>query len=288
MDRTSGFNTNNGNTPLMIIRRTIGLLVLVFALLIFAGCMQPDKTIVQAPVNTGMNNTPVPVFIPSPTVTGQADVITTPVTLPSVTAPAGQATPPALPAGNLEPGAFVRYTGTEYSIDYPAAWSTNSTILPLREYRHLPYECSVTFAYNLDQELRMYYSRDGSTLFYSGIVNTDRDIWPRNRGGAVAYEDIVNSVLGYPEYCANYKGNEAFTIGGISQVPLEGVTYTGVRADFARINATGFTVGTGTAYVVTGKSHSGVFTFYSTSMDADAQANLSENMFDSLHLDPEF
>jgi hypothetical protein len=133
----------------------------------------------------------------------------------------------------------------------------------------------------------MYYSRDGSTLFYSGIVNTDRDIWPR-RGDAVVYEDIINSVLGYPEYCANYEGNEAFTIGGISQVPLEGVTYTGVRADFARINATGFTVGTGTAYVVTGKSHSGVFTFYSTSMDADAQANLSEYMFDRLKLDPGF
>jgi hypothetical protein len=133
----------------------------------------------------------------------------------------------------------------------------------------------------------MYYSRDGSTLFYSGIVNSDRDIWPR-RGNAVAYDDIINSVLGYPEYCANYEGNEAFTINGISQVPLEGVTYTGVRADFARINATGFKVGTGTAYVVTGKSHSAVFTFYSTSMDADAQANLSEYMFDRLKLDPGF
>jgi hypothetical protein len=181
----------------------------------------------------------------------------------------------------------VRYTGADYSIDYPAAWSTNSTILPLREYRYLPPECSVTFAYNLDQELRMYYSRDGSTLFYSGIVTTDRDIWPRN-GDQVVYVDIINSVLGYPEYCANYEGNEAFTIGGISQVPLEGVSYTGVRADFARINATGFTVGTGTAYVVTGKSHSGVFTFYSTSMDADTQAHLSEYIFNSLRLDPGF
>jgi hypothetical protein len=133
----------------------------------------------------------------------------------------------------------------------------------------------------------MYYSRDGSTIFYSGIVNTDRDIWPR-RGNAVVYADIINSVIGYPEYCANYEGNEAFTINGISQVPLEGVMYTGVRADFARINATGFTVGTGTAYIVTGKSHSGVFTFYSTSMDADTQANLSEYMFDHLKLDSGF
>ncbi|MHB8052549.1 MAG: hypothetical protein ACYDEZ_04565 [Methanoregula sp.] len=270
----------------MIIRGTIGVLVLVLALLACSGCLQPDKTMEQVPVNTSVNSTSVPVFVPAPTVTGQTGTIPAPVTIVATTGPAGQATLPALPAGNPEPGVFVRYTGADYSIDYPAAWSTNSTILPLREYRYLPPECSVTFAYNLDQELRMYYSRDGSTLFYSGIVNTDRDIWPRN-GDQVVYVDIINSVLGYPEYCANYEGNEAFTIGGISQVPLEGVSYTGVRADFARINATGFTVGTGTAYVVTGKNHSGVFTFYSTSMD-DTQANLSEYIFNSLHLDPGF
>jgi hypothetical protein len=133
----------------------------------------------------------------------------------------------------------------------------------------------------------MFYSHNGSTLFYSEIVNTQQDIWPRS-GDQVVYIDIINSVLGYPEYCANYEGNEAFTIGGISQVPLAGVSYTGVRADFARINATGFTVGTGSAYIVTGKNHSGVFTFYSTSLDADAEANLSEYMFDSLKLEPDF
>jgi hypothetical protein len=268
-------------------RGTIGAVVLVLALLAFAGCMQPDKTIEQVPVNTSVNSTSVPASVPAQTITGQTDGITTPVTLPSATGPAGQATTPAIPAGNPESGGFARYTGTNYSIDYPAAWSTNSTILPLREYRHLPPQCSVTFAYNLDQELRMYYSHNGSTLFYSDIVNTQQDIWPRN-GDQVVYIDIINSVLGYPAYCANYEGNEAFTIGGISQVPLAGVSYTGVRADFARINATGFTVGTGSAYIVTGKNHSGVFTFYSTSLDADAQANLSEYMFDSLKLDPDF
>ena len=287
MNQTPSFNANNGNILLMITHGTIGVLVLVLALLACSGCTQPDKTMVQVPVNTGMNSTSAPVFTPSSALTGQTGTIPAPVTIVATTGPAGQATPPALPAGNPESGVFVRYTGTDYSIDYPAAWSTNNTILPLREYRHLPPECSVTFAYNLDQELRMYYSRDGSTLFYSGIVNTDRDIWPRS-GDQVVYADIINSVLGYPEYCANYEGNEAFTINGISQVPLEGVSYTGVRADFARINATGFTVGTGTVYVVTGKNHSGVFTFYSTSMDADTQANLSEYMFNSLHLDPGF
>lgn len=287
MNQTPGFNINKGNILLMIIRGAIGILVLVLAILACSGCIQPDKTMVQVPVNTGVNTTSVPVFIPSPTLSGQAGIIPAPVTIVVTTGPVGQAPSPALPAGNPESGGFVRYTGKDYSIDYPAAWSTNSTILPLREYRHIPPQCSVTFAYNLDQELRMYYSRDGSTLFYSVVVNTDRDIWPRS-GDQVVYIDIINSVLGYPEYCANLEGNEAFTLDGISQVPLAGVTYPGVRADFARINATGFTVGTGTAYVVTGKNHSGVFTFYSTSMDADTQAGLSEKIFDSLKLDPGF
>ena len=134
----------------------------------------------------------------------------------------------------------------------------------------------------------MYYSHDGSTLFYSAIANTQRDIWPRTVQGRVVYEDIVNAVLGNPEYCANYEGNKAFTIADITQVPLSGVSYPGVRADFARITLTGFTDGTGTMYVVTGKNHSGVFTFYSTSMDADTQVNLSNYMFDSLHLDSGF
>jgi hypothetical protein len=156
MNRTSGFNIPNGNTPLLMIRGTIGVLVLVLALLASSGCTQPDKTMVQVPVYTGMNNTSVPVFIPSPTLTGQTRIIPAPVTILATAGPAGQANPPALPAGNLEPGGFVRFTGADYSIDYPAAWSTNSTILPLREYRHSQYDCSVTFAYDLDQELRMY------------------------------------------------------------------------------------------------------------------------------------
>lgn len=288
MNLTSSFNTNNGNTPLMIIRGTIGVLVLLFALLACSGCIQPDKTIVQVPVNTGMNNTSFPVFIPSQKLTGQTGIIPAPVTILATPGPAGQVTPLTLSTGNPDPGVFVRYTGADYSIDYPAAWSSNSTILPLREYRYSQYKCSVTFAYNLDQEIRMYYSRDGSTLFYSAVVNTGRDIWPRTVQGRVVYEDIVNAVLGNPENCANSPDNEAFTIAGISQAPLAGVSYPGVRADFAKINATGFTDGTGTAYVVTGKDHSGVFTFYGTFINDDTQVNLSEYMFDSLELNPGF
>jgi hypothetical protein len=271
-------------------RGTVGVFVLVLALLACSGCVQPDKTIMQVPVNTGMNNTSttVPLVIPSPALPGQTLITPIPVIPLATTGPSAQATSPALPAGNREPGGFVRYTGTDYSLEYPAAWSTNSTLIPLREYRHSQYECSVTSAYNLDQELRMYYSRDGSTLFYSAVVNSGRDIWPRTVQGRVVYQDIVNAVLGNPENCANLEGNKAFTIASISQVPLAGVPYTGIRADFARINLTGFTEGTGSMYVVTGKNHSGVFTFYSTSMDADTQANLSNYMFDSLHLDSGF
>jgi hypothetical protein len=276
----------------MKIRGAIGVLVLVVALLVCSGCVQPDNTRVQVPVNTGMNSTSLPVIIPSPILTGPTGTIpstVTATTIPVTTGPAGLAALPVLTSVNPEPGGFVRFTGADYSVDYPAAWSTKSSILPLREYRHTsPYDCIPTFFYNLDEELRMYSSTDGSTLFYSAIVNTDRDIWPRTVQGRVVYEDIVNAVLGNPENCANLEGNKAFTIAGISQVPLAGVSYTGERVDFARINLTGFTEGTGTMYVVTGKNHSGVFTFYSTSPDADSQANLSHYLFDSLHLDPEF
>jgi hypothetical protein len=274
----------------MTIRGTINVLVLVIALLVCSGCVQPDKPLVQVPMNTDMNSTstPVPLIIPSPALPRQAGTIPAPVTLLATTNLAVQATPPVYSAGNREPTGFVRYSGTDYSLDYPAAWSTNSTLLPLWEYRHSQYDCSVTSAYNLDQELRMYYSRDGSTIFYSVIVNSGRDIWPRTLQGRVVYPDIVNAVLGNPENCANLEGNKAFTIAGISQVPLAGVSYTGVRADFAKVNLTGFTEGTGSMFVVTGKNHSGVFTFYSTSMDSDTQANLSQYMFDSLHLDSGF
>lgn len=269
-------------TPL----RTIGIFMIVLALLAVAGCTQPGTTQMQTPQSTSPTSTTVPVITPT-TVIPVETVTVKLVTSIATTRPTAEASQPVIPAGPLKQGDFTRYTGTEYSIDYPSLWRINRTVLPLREYHHELYDCTVTFAYNLDQELRTYTSSDGSTLFYSGIVKTDRDIWPR-QGNAIVYEDIVNSVLGYPKYCANLEGNEAFTINGISQIPLEGVLYTGVRADFARINRTGFKVGTGTAYIVTGKNHSGVFTFYSTTLDSDTQANLSQYMFDSLKLDPEF
>jgi len=247
---------------------------------------------VLVPVDTGWTGTPVPVFIPSaPVLSVQTGVIPAPSTLPATTGPALPSPSPPRPAGILLPNGFMRYTGAEYSLDYPAEWSTSSTTLPLTEYRHSLNDCSVTLAYDLDQELRRYLSPDRRTLFYSAVVKSDRDIWPRAVDGRVAYEDIFNAVLGDPEHCANEPDHDAFTIAGIAQVPVAGVSYPGVRVDFARIeNATGYTQGTGTAYIVTGKNHSGVFTLYRTTTDTDddTQDNLSIYMFSSLRLDPGF
>ena len=77
-----GLNSSNGNTSLVTIRGTIGVLVLVFALLVCSGCVQPDKTMVQIPVNTSMNSTGtlVPVVIPSPALAMRTRMIPVPVT----------------------------------------------------------------------------------------------------------------------------------------------------------------------------------------------------------------
>jgi hypothetical protein len=288
MHRTSSFNTSSRNTSLMNLRGTIGVLVLVTALLAFSGCTQPAKTMVQVPPAAGLNSIPVPVFIPSPALPGQSGVITAQATIVAATSGAGQLPSPALPAGIPATGGFVRYTGPEYSLDYPAAWSSNSTTLPLREYHHSQSDCLPTFAYNLNEDRRMVYSPDNRTLVYTEVVNTQLDIWPRSVSGRIVYEDLFNAVLGNPESCANLEGNDAFTIAGISQVPLTGVYFPGVRVDFSRINATGFAEGSGTAYIVTGKNHRGVFAFYSTSPGADTRVNLADAILDSLHLDSEF
>jgi hypothetical protein len=288
MVRTGDINISSGNTAAMTICKTASVLALVLAVLMCSGCVQPDRRMVQETVTAGTDASPAPVLPSSAPPAGQDRVLPVSIATPSTTGSVVQVPTPGLITGTPEPGGFLRFTGAEYSLEYPAAWSANRTVSPLREYRHEGLDCTVSFAYNLDQELRMYSSPDGRTIFYSGVVNTQRDIWPRTVQSRVVYEDIVNAVLGNPESCANLEGNKAFTIAGISQVPLDGVSYTGVRVDFARVNLTGFTEGTGTMYVVTGQDHRGVFTFYSTSLIPDAQADLARYMFDSLRLDSGF
>jgi hypothetical protein len=283
MDRSCRFNIPGGNDRIMSLRGIIIAGMLLMLLLLCSGCMQPDKTPPAVPKNiTPAMSAPVSLqavgtIIPM-----------TPSVIPSGTTPSLSVSPTIIPQGRNGPVDYQHYAGPDYSIDYPSAWETNVTSLPLREYKHSRTGCAVTFAYQLDQELRFYSSGDGGTLFYSSIVDTPTDIWPRNLNRQINYADIVNSILGNPDYCAGTPV-ETFTISDITQVPLNGVSYTGTRVDFGRINATGFTEGTGSSYIVTGKNRHGVFTFFSTSPDdRTAQDAVMQYMFNSLRLNSAF
>ena len=263
-------------------RRTIGAVVLVMILLLPSGCSQPDKTVIPVTVNI------TPTISASPMPEARQTVVPTTIH-PFITtsSPTLEVFPLISPPTQIGTGNYAHYAGPDYAIDYPATWETNLTTLPLREYLHSRLGCSVTFAWQLDQELRMYYSRDGSTLFYSSIVASQIDTWPRNLNRQINYADVVNSILGNPDYCANTPMG-SFTISGVTEVPLSGVSYTGTRIDFGKINATGFVEGTGSSYIVTGKNRRGVFTFYSTSTDRTMQDEVSRYMFNSLRLDSGF
>jgi hypothetical protein len=261
--------------------------LLILVLLVSAGCTQPEKVTYQVPVSMIVPEPSFPSVNQSPEPSGTPEMTPLTTTFP-VTTPPTLMISPAIPTVNQPvTGGYVRYTGKDYSIEYPAAWGTNVTRLPLNEYHHTMRGCMVAPAYNLDRELRVYSAPDGSAFFYSSIVKTEQDIWPRNLRGEVVYEDIINSVLGNPDSCAN-SPEGAFTIAGISLVPLDGVSFTGIRADFAKINATGFTDGTGSAYVISGKEHSGVFTFYRTSSGSDVSVSRADYLFGSLQMDPGF
>nr|WP_320160885.1 hypothetical protein [uncultured Methanoregula sp.] len=266
----------------MAMRRMIGAAVLVMILLLLSGCSQPDKTVILAPVNITLN-----ISASALPEARQTEVPTTIHPFITTSSPTLEVLPVISTAPPVGTGNYVHYAGPDYTIDYPATWETNLTTQPLREYIHNRYGCSVTLAWQLDQELRMYYSRDGSTLFYSSVVSSQIDIWPRNLNRQINYADVVNSILGNPDYCANTP-MESFTISGVTEVPLDGVSYTGTRIDFGKINATGFVEGTGSSYIVTGKNRRGVFTFYSTSLDRDSADKISRYMFNSLRLDAGF
>ena len=245
----------------MIARSAFSAVLLILAFLVAAGCMHPEKA--DGPVQV----TPV-LQEPSLEVVNQtveqhrtSEMIMLPSSTPvTTTAPLSRAATPVPLVKQPATGGYEHYTGTDYSFEYPVAWCTSVSRLPLNEYHHTMWGCSVAPAFNLDRELREYSDPDGSTFFYSSVVKTERDIWPRNPRGEVVYADIINSILGNPDSCAN-SPEGAFTIAGISQVPLNGVSYTGIRADFAKINATGFTDGFGKAYVVTGKEHRNIPVF---------------------------
>ncbi|MFA4877813.1 MAG: hypothetical protein WC586_10390 [Methanoregula sp.] len=269
----------------MTIPGTVGVIFIMVAMLVLSGCLQPGTTVSPARVHGTENLTHDTPSLPVPQ-SGPESPRATPTGISAVTrtAASSSTTPPPKLNGYEK---YVRYNGPDYSVDYPEGWKTNVTILPLREYKHTFIGCSVTLAWQLDSEYRTWYSGDGSTLFSSSIVGTQRDIWPRNINRQINYADIANSILGNPDTCANTP-TESFTISGITDVPLEGVSYSGVRVDFGRINATGFTKGTGSSYIVTGKNRRGVFTFYSTLPENGLTDTVSRHIFNSLRLDSGF
>jgi len=288
MERTSRFIIRPGNDSLMISRTITSILLITLILMVTAGCTQPEKTPGQVTAGPEMNATPVPSLHLVPELTGVPDTTANPVS--SVIPETSPVTKRATTLPSLKqpaPSGYIRNSAPEYSVEYPASWSMNQTRLQLYEYRHDLHGCNAAPAYNLDRDVRAYSSPDGGMAFFSSISATDRDIWPHNLNGQIAYEDIVNSVIGTRNTCAN-SPQGAFTIAGISQVPLDGVSFTGTRADYAKINATGFTDGTGMIYVVTGREHSGVFVFYRSSAETGLPDSLGDYLFGSLRLDPGF
>lgn len=288
MAGTSGINIGTGKDTMMRDLRTLPVVILILALLAVSGCTHPGKTPGQVTAGPDMNMTPVPSTLSSMEPTVLPDTIAIPVTSPAIaTSPAMRSVTTAPPPKPMATGGYIRFITPEYSVEYPSFWSTNQSRLPLYEFRHDLYGCTAAPAYRLDRNVRSYSSPDGGMAFVSSISATDRDIWPHNLNGQIAYADIVNSVIGTGTTCAN-SPEGAFTIAGISQVPLDGVSFTGTRADYAKINATGFTDGTGSIYVVTGREHSGVFVFYRSSGNEGIQASLGDYLFGSLRLDPGF
>lgn len=292
--RPPGINIRTKNIALMADCRGIpaGMLVIVILILLSVGCTQPEPALSPGPVtgtpyaSEGITVTTAPPGIPVQPIPAQ--IVTTTVPVPSVAATIRIPKPTTFTrgAGQSLSGGYQRYTGAEYSLEYPGEWNTSVARLPLNEYHHTLQGCFASPAYNLDREVRTFTAPDGSRIFTAVIISTDRDIWPRNLNGDIVYADIVNSILGNPATCAN-SPEGAFTIAGISPVPLTGVSYTGERADFASIDAAGFTKGIGSVQIVTGRSNRGIFLSYRSS-GSTGQDGLTDYIFGNIHLDPAF
>jgi hypothetical protein len=194
------------------------------------------------------------------------------------------------PAGTIVENPAVsynRYTGPDYAIDYPAGWNATAARQPLRQYSYSGAGCLVTDAYQLEQDKRTWISPDGKSILLVSVVSTQRDIWPRGFDGQIVYGDITNSFFGNPDHCANTPEG-TFSITGIEDLPVAGVPLRGTRFDFGRINATGFTEGTGTCMIVTGMNTRGVFSLYHAGKDPGVPDTLSQHIFNSLWLDSRF
>jgi hypothetical protein len=261
------------------LRGAAGVFMVLLILFALAGCSQPDAARAPAQVNS------TPSVLPSsPPVLANTSVNTTSVTaatkLPSTVSPVG--TPMETPAVSFE-----RYTGPDYAIDYPAGWNATVARLPLRQYSYSGAGCMVTEAYQLEQDKRTWRSPDGKSVLLVSIVSTQRDIWPRGFDGQIVYADIANSFFGNPDHCANTPDG-TFSITGLADVPVAGVPLRGTHYDFGKINATGFTEGTGACTIVTGMNNRGVFSLYHAGKDPGISDAVSQRIFNSLRLDSRF
>ncbi len=264
------------------------LIAVILLMFISAGCTQPGGNAVPVSPPAPVSPAPAPATLtPVPATT--VPVLPSPSASPS-SVPMNATTSPAsspVKTSTVPVTAYQRFQDRFYSVDYPAGWQQNETSLPVREYNHTPIGCRWSYAYNLNQDLRMFFPAGGDALFYSSIVDSDRDIWPRNEHRQIDYADLVNSILGNPDYCANTPAG-AFTISGVVTVPLNGVSFEGTRVDFGKIDSLGKTLGMGSMYVVTGNHRHGVFTYYSATGESTAWKPAADYMLNTITLDPGF
>ena len=253
----------------------LGCTILLF---IFAiGCIQP------APVHPATVSNVTPSETPESTVTPQpaASIAQS----PSETAAPEQNVTISPAQGSTK--SWILFKDQFDSFEYPGSWQSNSSVIPIYEYLHSNAGCAVTTQYNLNWQFRMFTSPDGKDLFYSTIVDSDRDIWPRDQQRQIDYADILNEILGDPMHCANTPAG-AFTISGADAVSLRGVSFTGTRVDFGKIDPLGVTLGKGSMYVITGAHRHGVFTYYSGNGKSDTWRATADQIFNSIQLDPNF
>ena len=259
--------------------RVLPFLALVIIILLSAGCTQ-QGTIpapVQTPAGTSVPVTTLPETPAFPAETPFAAAICT--TAPAIVKP--------LPTAAQSPAGYRLFQDGDYSLQYPASWQTNETTLILPEFIHTDHGCMVTSYYQTYQKLRFFYPSDGKALMYSSIVDTNTDVWPRDISGNIVYADIVNAILGDPTHCANTPAG-AFTISGVAQASVSGVSYDVIRFDFGKINSLGYTDGSGSAFLVTGNHKRGVFVYYAANSSAGVWDSAGTNMFNTLSLNSYF
>jgi hypothetical protein len=260
--------------------RILPVLSLIIIILVSAGCTQQGtvSTPVQTTVVTSVPATTLPA------ISGTVPEATTVTVTTCTTAPA-----PVKPfPTSAQPSSGYRlFQDGDYSLQYPASWQTNETTVILPEFIHTDHGCMVSSYYQTYQKLRFFYPSDGKALMYSSVVDTNTDVWPRDINGNIVYADIVNAILGDPTHCANTPAG-AFTISGVSQAQVNGVSYDVTRCDFGKINSLGYADGAGTAFLVTGNHKRGVFVYYATNSSAGVWDNAGTNMFNTLALNSYF